>query len=814
VSASIRNLSRAMAAAKCAALAMAVALAVSGLQAPGQQPIAAPTTPEANSDDAPTADAEVNLPERLIDRSPFDRITLDAANNGAVIEALLLELPERRVPDPLPREGKLALRQVSQPSIPYEVAWAAVAKIELYESMLLDEARRLVTAGQSAEAFEYLAFLRANYPELPELEATLQDYLWRDAADEFSGGDGEGAWPALLALYERNPEYPRLPNAVQAVGDALIQRRVEQQDYAAARAVLELLERHFPTLKLATVERWREQFAIDARDRLAESRAALDRGDFDKARASALAAEAILPERDEPRALLREIQEASPEIRIGVTQLASDAQTLGGMTWAGVRTGQLSDPRLVEMTDFGAEGGIYASAFGAVRTSESGLNTALELTPAAIRRGVAPAAVARVLLDAADDPGGGTCAPDFAAALKSLQLAKGHVVQLDWRRPLLRPEAFLQIPLRRIVGAQPASGLWFERRSPSSAAPFAAHYWRVGQQPASDGRPQVVVERLLWDDEAALAALVRGDVDAIDRVPPWQLEQARQAADVVVVQYALPTVHMLVPNLKNPLLAMREYRRALCYGADREGIVRDILLGGEPASGYVALSGPFPAGVGLNDPLGYGYNTDLRPRPYEPRLAALLASVARATLAKRELAERKERGEEVPEPDPTVEPTLPPPTPLVLAHPADPLARVACQALKLQLDRVGMPIQLVELQANGAEAAPQYDLLYVEAAIWEPLVDARRLLGDCGAGGAGSALMAAALDELAESGNWNDARRRLREIHRIAYFDLPVIPLWQTVNHFAHRTWLDGVGDRPLSLYQNLDEWRREFDEP
>jgi ABC-type transport system substrate-binding protein len=324
----------------------------------------------------------------------------------------------------------------------------------------------------------------------------------------------------------------------------------------------------------------------------------------------------------------------------------------------------------------------------------------------------------------------------------------------------------------------------------------------------------MVVERPMPDDDAALAELVRGDVDAIDRVPPWLLEQARQAADVVVGQYALPTVHMLVPNPKHPLLAMREYRRALCYGADREGIVRDILLGGEPATGFVALSGPFPAGVGLNDPLGYGYNPDILPRSYEPRLAALLASVARATLAKRDLAERKARGEEVPEPDPTVEPTLPPPTPLVLAHPSDPLARVACQALKLQLDRVGLPIQLVELPADGADAALEYDLLYVEAAIWEPLLDARRLLGDNGVGGAGSALMAAALDELAKAENWNEARRRLREIHRIAHFDLPVIPLWQTVNYFAHRTWLDGVGDRPLTLYQNLDEWRREFDRP
>jgi hypothetical protein len=38
-----------------------------------------------------------------------------------------------------------------------------------------------------------------------------------------------------------------------------------------------------------------------------------------------------------------------------------------------------------------------------------------------------------------------------------------------------------------------------------------------------------------------------------------------------------------------------------------------------------------------------------------------------------------------------------------------------------------------------------------------------------------------------------------------------VIPLWQTVNSFAYRKWLAGVGQQPVALYQNLDQWRKEF---
>jgi ABC-type oligopeptide transport system substrate-binding subunit len=73
--------------------------------------------------------------------------------------------------------------------------------------------------------------------------------------------------------------------------------------------------------------------------------------------------------------------------------------------------------------------------------------------------------------------------------------------------------------------------------------------------------------------------------------------------------------------------------------------------------------------------------------------------------------------------------------------------------------------------------------------------------------------MTAALDELDRAQNWNEARTRLRDIHRLAHHELPVIPLWQTVNWLAHRTWLTGVGEQPVTFYQNLDAWRKSFAE-
>jgi tetratricopeptide (TPR) repeat protein len=819
-----------IAAASLAALTAATLTACALANAQQAAPPAASANQPVDAGDVETAPE----PARLIDRQPFDRITLDAANDNTVFETVLLDLPERKLPDPKPTTGELTFRRLAQPGTPYAVNWAAVAKVEFYEQMVLAEAERLTAAGKFAQAFDDLAYLRSNYPDLPELEPALQAYLWRDASTAFAAGDGQGAWPALVALYGRNPEYPRLANAVQAVSDGLIGRQLAQKNYAAARAVLDQVEKHFPALKLANIANWRNRFQNDAQAQLEKARAALAARDYEAARDAAMFSFAILPEFGDARALLREIQMAAPEIRVGVTQAATPASLSRTPDWAAARGADLVNPRLVQMVAFGAEGGQYKSRFGELSSNDSGLETTLRFSPEGKRRGVMPEGVAARVIEMASSQSDDYQA-DLAAVLKGLQVVEGRDVRFQWRWPYLHPEALLQVPLRSVTEAAHAPGLWFNAM-PAAADAVAIRYRRTGAARTAAGAPQFVIEQVYEDDEAALTALSRGEVDAVDRVPPWQVARIKQDREVVVAAYRLPTVHVLVPNPKSRLLELREFRRALCYGIDRDGIVKDILLGGESEAGFRALSGPFPAGSSVNDPVGYAYNSDLAPRPYEPRLAALLANVARTTLAKRDADERKaaeaaavdkgddstaeeaKSGESQAAPadkaatvDAAEEKKPPPPDPLVLAHPADSLARVCCQSIKLQLEKAGIPIKLVELPANKPTASVEYDLLYAELVVREPLVDARRILAANGVAGQASALMMSALDAVDHSQNWNEARTRLRDIHRLAHYDLPVIPLWQTVNSFAYRKWLAGVGPQPVALYQNLDQWRKEF---
>ena len=48
----------------------------------------------------------------------------------------------------------------------------------------------------------------------------------------------------------------------------------------------------------------------------------------------------------------------------------------------------------------------------------------------------------------------------------------------------------------------------------------------------------------------------------------------------------------------------------------------------------------------------------------------------------------------------------------------------------------------------------------------------------------------------------------LREIHEVCHNDVPLVPLWQTVGHYAFRNDLTGLPEEAAGFYQTIDAWR------
>ncbi|NOY42429.1 MAG: hypothetical protein GXP26_11410 [Planctomycetes bacterium] len=743
---------------------------------------------------------------RLIDLPPFDRITLKPTAGGEILDTVLLDLPNRKVPTPLPTEGELELRRLVDPSVRYSLPWTSIAKIELYEQLILGKARQLTEANAFAEAYAYIKFLNKNYPNLRGLSTTIEKYLKRDAFHSFSEKRYDDSISILSALYDFNPQHKGLAAAVDTVINRTVKSHLDDRNFTTALSVLDAADATFPELHLKSVAVWRKKFEGGAKRQLLAAQHHLDKAEYQEARQALRRATAILPTAPRVAEMFAEINRRSPQVTVGVTQhgLALSNTTLADM--AALRVSRLTNPKLIEMIDFGPEGGIYSSKWATFSSDDTGLEFDIQLQANAVKAGILPEVLTLQILNATKSSSP-NYQPILSGLLKSVAIQDGQRIHLQWKHPHVRPEALFPIPVQSLLNYSTSVEAY--KPVPNKADKDLLRFTPRYASAEGNNRPSIV-EQIFTSEEFALTALLHGDIDLLDRIAPWQIDRLRNVKHITVSNYRLPTVHVLLPNQSKPLLRRREFRRALCYGIDRQKIVNEIILGGKTQPGFRVLSGPLPAGSSIADPLGYGYKPEIVPRTYEPRLAAVLATVARESL-KQHL---KRNTPETADPETTLPPADNSQTddtkvePLILIHPPNFVAQATCQAIKRQLEAVGIPIKLQQISPYLTEAIVDYDLRYAELAIWEPLIDMQQLLGTQGIAGNCSPSMSLALHAVDQARNWQESRTRLRDLHDVAFYDLPVVPLWQTINSFAYRKSLQGIGKAPISLYQDVAKWR------
>src|SRR5262249_31996938 len=121
------------------------------------------------------------------------------------------------------------------------------------------------------EAYDYVTYLRREYPRLAGLKEMQEAYLMADAKATFSQGRAELALGTLIELQRLNSQFPGLENAYGAVTDRLVETYVKQGDLETARGLLATLVKKFP--KHPIERQWHERFETDARELLSKARA-------------------------------------------------------------------------------------------------------------------------------------------------------------------------------------------------------------------------------------------------------------------------------------------------------------------------------------------------------------------------------------------------------------------------------------------------------------------------------------------------------------------------------------------------------------
>lgn len=731
--------------------------------------------------------------QRLLDKRPFDHIQLNDADK-TLLKVEPLEFPERKVPlNPKPTD-QFGVRLFDAPDQEYRIRWRDIEEITLFEEMLLAEAQQLVAEKEFNAAFEYLLRIKKIYPQLEGLEDTLQDFLYEEAKKYQSQQAYERAFVLLLQLESRNPSNPRLPGAMGAATGKLVENYIAKVNYPAARRLLNELASRFPEQQ--TVVTWRGRLGDMAAELVASAREQLQAGNLSAAQETVRQAVEIWPYADETRELYEEIHARYPFVPVGVHSITESAPATAWLyDWAARRTRNLVSRPLAELQGFGAEGGRYASAYGDLIQADLGLLLTLRLKAGTTwSDGKTPLTgydVVRNLRTMAN-PNSDDYEAQWGRLVDSMTVRNVYNVDIRLRRAHVRPESLLT-----------SASLHHWSTDGSDEKLGTGPYGLVGQEEnqttyaatdASSSVPSKLVEHHYPDAKSAIAALERGEIAVLDRVNPWDVARVAAMEHLNVEPYAVPTIHCLIPNPNRPLASSRSFRRALTYGIDRQRILNQRLLREREDPDSMVISGPLVRGAASDDARGYGYNPQVEPRDFDPRMALTLATVgmteATAALAKKEQAPPEKFT-------------------ISIAHAPTEVATTACEEIARYVQLLGVDVELHALSSEINRAALEnYDFLYAELALWEPISDLWRLLGPAGIAPGASPYVELALRQLENADNWPDARQQLFELHRLIHDDVSVVPLWQMTDYFAYHDRVEGIGSRPVALYQHIDQWK------
>lgn len=721
----------------------------------------------------------------LIDQQPFDLIVLTDEAGGDQVR--ILPLSFRTMPSSPDPAQKLEVVLERYQERRYEVAWKSISEILFFEQRIYDEANQKMDEKDFVTAFQNLSFLLKNYPSMPRLEELRQNFIFRSAIERFDRGELRQTLSALEELRETAPGFQATAvlNALSRVADSLVGEYQQQGKLGAAQILLNRLQEKYGS-SIPVVEVWQGRLKTMALAKQDQALQLLEEGKYRQARQAAIEMTSIFPDLEGAQEILDQIGRLHPMVRVGVMQRSGNLDPSSLVDWSARRAGGLVHQCLFQFLETGSEGGQYRFSLGNYLLSDDRTQLILNLNQAE-RSSMDAFGLAQELLHRAD-PSDRLYDPSWAAIFDSVATRKANQVLVQLRQPKVLPHALMQWVLPTPLAENDGSaGAYQVTSNDESEAVFGL------RDKSSDGRPVEIIEIFYDDPKEAVNDLLRGEIDILDQLYPADAKRLAADRRVRIGSYALPTSHMLIPVSDHPYLSNIKFRKALLYSTNREAMLSGELLDSSNWRDGRLISGPFPLGNGETDPLAYAYNLDIKPIPYSPQLARLLLLMASNEL--REAAEDRH------EPIPKLEK-------LVVGCPDYEFARVAVQAMIQQWMNVGVAAEMVVLPSDQLHQPSGCDLIYVVSTMWEPATDIERLLGEHGIASTNDPFIIQALEQLRNCRNWREVRNVMQDMHQLIDYHLPVLPLWQVADRYAASPKVEGLEDHPVSLYQDVDQWR------
>lgn len=215
------------------------------------------------------------------------------------------------------------------------------------------------------------------------------------------------------------------------------------------------------------------------------------------------------------------------------------------------------------------------------------------------------------------------------ARIKSTEVVDEHTVKFVTHEPTAELLEYMtdrvmvmQKRLHEEHGAREA-----DRRHPYGFGPYRLRELVIGNRivleknPDWPGirpeNPDVVIYRLMREPEQRVTALLNGEIDIAQYVPPHLGPRIEGARGVRIVTASAIEMMFLAMSPKSPPWDNRKLRQAVAYAIDREAIIKALMQGQAQV-----LHGPLSRGQ-------YGFDPDLEPKySYDPDKARGLVKEA------------------------------------------------------------------------------------------------------------------------------------------------------------------------------------------
>ena len=714
----------------------------------------------------------------------------------------------------------------------YAVPVEQVDQILFFEDLMLQRVDLLLQSGDFRTAYELLLRVETELPGWEKSVPRFEKLLLVEASERAAAGEIYAAFALLDEVFQRNPASAELPSRVGTIIGPMIDAAVAAGDYRKARYLIGRIQKLFPQHETVLAASGRLQKL--STDLLDQAGSLTQQRQLSEAAALASRAEVIWPTTGNSRAAFNQYYSRYQVLRVGINEFEGQGVYPVPQEHR-ERLSELAELCLFEPSSADEITYFRSGFFEVWDPTDLGREVVFTLRQTRPTWQTQPLLTANAVAEAIGhriDENNPLFSARLASFVSEVSVRSPSQLRIRFSRVPLSIESLLRFPITRdpqpgvqdTTAAQPVS-------LPTTPTVISTRFQPLKQEenmsswvrsiPEPDGYDSgkyhvaEIQERRFSDRATMIQALIRGDIDYIPKLLPWEID-AFQASDFTVRPYALPLTHVIVFNPMSDRITNAQLRRALSFAVNREGILKSTVLRdeemrhGRPTSAAWHLS---------------SYATEPRQTPpeFNLRLAFALRFAAERQLQIAELTKLTEAAREEAKKnkinfdaeqfrkDTKVDYIRLPKLRFVVEP--GPVPRAAAERMVTYWQKIGFEVDVIQGdQAGQPLKDTEWDLCYRQVRMEEPLLELWPVLASdptfsMDRLGIFPDWMRQELVGLDYATSFADAQQKLFRIHNHIAAQAFLIPLWEVDEYAVFRKNVTGVPARLMSVYHNAERW-------